>query len=199
MDKQSVLGAAQDRVEWLRSKTNYLEFPSSPKAKAASACFGITLDHHQGIIVLIDAGIFAPALALVRAAFEAYVRGAWLWQCATEMDAEDYLAGGSRPNIERQLRALENAEPTAKRHLSKLKQAKWAAMSGFTHAGGLHAQRWLNDVYVEANYAPEELKSAVAFSELIGAVAAVGLAEIAGNDLLAQAVHNEWMLWVTNV
>ena len=62
-------------------------------AWATGSCFGIAQEHHHAIILLLEKGLCASAFALVRPAFEAYVRGEWLALCADEEGVSRFLNG----------------------------------------------------------------------------------------------------------
>ena len=79
--------------EWLRLAVHERELPANDRVRASGSCLAIAQDHHHAIIVLLGARLYASSFALVRIAFEAYVRGEWLDLCASAAD----IRRGSTP------------------------------------------------------------------------------------------------------
>ena len=59
----------------LHELTDPVEMLETTRNRAAGACFAVANDHHAAIIHLLENELYSSALALVRALFEAYVRG----------------------------------------------------------------------------------------------------------------------------
>jgi hypothetical protein len=140
---------------------------------------------------LIEHSLYASAFGLLRSEFEAYVRGQWLMHCITESQADEFLKGKTPPRIDRILSVLEETPSFEEKYLSKIKSRVWDAMCAYTHAGGLHLQRWNTSVAVEPNYSAEELVEVLNFAEIFGALAVVGIAELASDDGLAHQVLSQ--------
>lgn len=73
----------------------------------SGGCLAIAQDHHHAIVVLLDSKLYASVFALVRIAFEAYVRGEWLGLCATDAAVKKFLRGKEPLKIDVLLEALE--------------------------------------------------------------------------------------------
>ncbi len=185
MIKNEEIIAAGNYVELLRLSVHELDVPNNSRTRAAGSCFAIAQEHHHAIVKLIEFGLFASAFALVRVEFEAYVRGEWLSQCAGDAIIEAFLRGKEPPRINCLLSELEMLESFNKKILSQIKQKNWKTMCGFTHTGGLQVQRWNTEDGIEANYSEEEVLEVLGFAEIIASLAVIGVARLAGNDLLA--------------
>lgn len=133
------LNAANAYGEWLRVVVHERALPANPRVKASGGCLAIAQDHHHAIVVLLDSRLYASVFALVRIAFEAYVRGEWLGLCATDAEVEKFLSGKERPKIGILLEALEKTPAFQDQALSHIKKRTWDAMCAYTHTGGLHA------------------------------------------------------------
>lgn len=48
------------------------------------------MEHQKAIVLLMARSFYGSAFALVRILFEAYVRGVWLHQCASEAQLYDF-------------------------------------------------------------------------------------------------------------
>lgn len=176
---------AKQYVEALHSSVDGLAVPSDTRTRVAGACFSIALDHHHAIVLLVEARLFAAAFALVRLAFEAYVRGEWLSQCASDPLVEAFFEGKEPPKIDCMLAEMEMLDAFNEKLLSDIKSKSWRSMCAYTHTGGLHVQRWNTADGIEANYDREEVLEIVKFAEGIGSLAIIGVARLANDDELA--------------
>jgi hypothetical protein len=129
-----------------------------------------------------------PACALVRIAFEAFVRGEWLALCATDAAIEDFIAGTDPPKIDKLLAALELTPAFSEKVLSGVKAKSWRAMCDYTHTGGIHIRRWNTAEAIEPNYDDGMLNKALSFAEVIGSMSVLGLATLAEDIQLALRV-----------
>jgi hypothetical protein len=145
-------------------------------------------EHHYSIVFLVENHLRGSAFALVRPAFEAYIRGEWLALCATDTIVESFWAGGKPPKIDKLLAELEQTPAFSENVLSSIKARSWRAMCDYTHTGGRHIQRWNSAYAIEANYDDGETLEVLSFSAIIGSLSVLGLATLAGNNELALRV-----------
>lgn len=177
--------SAEGYVEKLGSSLNDLQLPSDSRTKVASACLAIAQDHHHAIVILLKEKLFAAAISLVRVEFEAYVRGKWLYLCASDAIISSFIGGKEPPKLDCLISNLEMLESFDEKVLSKMKRGTWNAMCAFTHTGGLHVQRWISENGIEPTYLQDDLIEALKFAEVIASWAGMGLANIANDDDLA--------------
>ena len=175
-------------VEWLRAAVHDKEVSAAPRVRAAVACLGIAQEHHESIVLLIEHKLNASAYALLRVAFESYVRGMWLALCASDEQVTHFWAGGEPPKMDALLLQLERDPGFSEEVFSGIKRAHWRTLCAFTHAGGLQVQRWNSETSIEPTYAPTEVAQVLFFAELIGSLAVIGVAQVAHDDELAQRV-----------
>ena len=160
--------------------------PSNLRNRMAGACFAITLEHHQAVTVLAaqKQPLYASAFALVRPAYESYVRGMWLSHCAEDTQVETFANDGKIPGMGSLARAVEiagNLDP----QLSGIYTRNWSAFCSFTHSGGLHAQRWNTPEAIEPNFSDVEVREALQFTSAMALLAAIGVASLVSNESLA--------------
>lgn len=179
-------------VEELRLSVHELDVPSNNRTRAAGSCFAIAQEHHHAIVRLVEWKLFAAAFALIRIEFEAYIRGEWLSQCASDSIVEAFLKGKEPPKIDCLLAELEMLDSFKQKVLSQIKQKTWKSMCAYTHTGGLHVQRWNTYDGIEANYARDEVLEVVKFGEIIASLAVIGVARLAGDNELAVRVFESF-------
>jgi hypothetical protein len=176
---------AGQHVEWLRQTVHEKSLPSNNRTRAAGACYAISQEHHHAIVLLIEHRLYASSFSLLRAGFEAYVRGEWLALCATEEEIENYIRDKEPPQINVLLAAIEQTPGFSEKILSRIKTQSWKTMCAYTHTGGLHIQRWNSSEAIEPSYSSEEILEVLGLIELIGTMAALGVAGLANDDELA--------------
>lgn len=185
---QVIDAAAVDYLNWIGQAIHKCDLPATNRVRAAAGCLAIAQDHHHAIVVLLDHGRFASAFALVRVAFEAYVRGEWLAVCATDAEVDGFVQGIEPPKFRLLLEALEQTAAFKQQVLSQMKAQAWDAMCAYTHTGGLHVQRWNTSDGIEPNYDEDELKEVLSFAETIGSLAVIGVAWLADDVTAAETV-----------
>jgi hypothetical protein len=170
--------------ESLRLAVHERGLPATNRVRAAASCYSIAQDHHHAIVVLLGAHLYASCFALLRVAFEAYVRGEWLALCATNAQVKKFLNGREPPKIDILLGALEGTETFKEGRLTLIKKQTWKTLCGYTHTGGIHVQRWNTSDGVEANYSIGELLEMLRFADIVAALSVLGILSIA-NDVTA--------------
>lgn len=190
---QERIQKAGEFVEWLRMSVHEQELPAGNRVRAAASCYAIAQDHHHAIVLLIESRLYASSFALIRLEFEAYVRGLWLALCANESQIEKFVScpEWEPPKINDLIRGVENSPDPPEKALSKIKSQSWNSMCAYTHTGGLHVQRWNTEDGIEPNYSSDEVEEVLTFSEIIGAMSVIGIAELGGMNELAQRVLSE--------
>lgn len=183
--------------EWMRVMVHERSLPAGDRVRAAGGCFAICQDHHHGIVVLLDARLYASCFALLRVAFEAYVRGEWLAQCATDAQVSEFLEGEEPPPINQLLSALESKEGFAEGRLSQIKKENWRALCGYTHTGGIHVQRWNTASGIEPNYAVSEIVEVLRFADIVVALSVLGVLTLANDADAALKVLEHFKLRVS--
>ena len=176
-DKQ--LNDANAYGEWLRLAVHEKSLPANNRVRAAGSCLSIAQDHHHAIVVLLSARLYASCFALLRVAFEAYVRGEWLALCATEPQVRRFLNGREPPKIDKMLDALARQDAFSEGRLSLIKKRNWKALCGYTHTGGIHVQRWNTSDGIEANYSIVELLEVLRFADIIATLSVLGVLSLA--------------------
>jgi len=174
---------------WIDARIDGLDIPNNVRVRLAAACLDMALEHHCAILLLTRQERYGSAAALARCAFEAYVRGVWLYYCAT--DAE---LGRLRHNdrIDKCLRdlivELEQHEAFNVGVLSQVKNQSWRAMNSMTYGGMQQLSRRMTADEIRPSYTDAESADAVSSATSIALLAAIAVAAIAGDEELARAV-----------
>lgn len=158
---------------------------SSDRTRVAAGAFAAALEHHHAIGVLFRERLNSSAFALVRAEYEAYVRGLWFAHCATDDQLSSFIGGAEPPKLHVLLEQIEALPTFESKTLSSIKAESWKSMCSYTHTGALQVQRWNTEDAITSRHSREEIEAVVAFCNVFALLAAVGVAALENNDLLA--------------
>lgn len=188
MDFAARISTAGQFVELLRLLEHERDIPRTLRARTGSACLGLAQEHHHSIVLLTERGLYGSAFTLLRSVFEAYVRGVWLLHCATDQQVDAFANGTKPPKISLLILAVEETLQFQEGNLSGVERAHWSAMCAYTHSGGLHVQRWQTEESVEPSYQEDEVNEMLLLAELFGAVSAVALLGLIGDETAVNKV-----------
>lgn len=158
---------AKDFGIWLHEMTNDKLFPNPNLEMVGMALLQNVLDVDDAIIILIETKLPGPALALARPLFENFVRGFWLWSCATEIEINAFLDGEldgkfwSVPKIPNLINEIKKINVEAATWFDTVYTNNKNLFDGFTHGGSEHVIRRCSGLIVEPNYSEEELRALV--------------------------------------
>lgn len=121
---------------------------NSEKAKASKIMCSIVFEHAESAKMLLAAGNFTSATALVRLQYEALVRSIWLLYAASdiavsklmcELTSDSAAKANKLPMLSEMLNKLEGKAPKeALDMLLEFKEYSWKPLSSYIHAG-IHA------------------------------------------------------------
>jgi hypothetical protein len=185
MQMPQSISKAFDLVMWIEGVLHDLSLPSSDRTRIAGACFAAALEHHHAVVVLFRERLNGSAFALMRSAYEAYVRGVWLARCATDMQLSSFIDGVEPPKLDVMLYAIEKIPTYEGKTLSSVKVANWKSMCSYTHTGALQVQRWNTSEAITSRHSPEEIEEVLGFTNGFALLSALGVAMLAENESLA--------------
>lgn len=121
--------------DWIVGCYDALPVICDGRVELAVACYYITWQHQAAIARLCCWGLFAPATALIRCAWDSYTRGMWLQFAATPEQLEDFKRTGEIPKDKAILTAIQTAIPETENGFIKAREAKYSHLSDLTHTG----------------------------------------------------------------
>ena len=170
---------SQDLSKWLNLKLDGLTIPSDDTSRAAAACLDLAMEHQVAVFILVNNKLYGSAFSLARCAFEAYVRGTWLSNCANEKQTELYLKDKLDLTFQSYIDDIEKLDGYSDGLLSTVKKSNWKLFNSLTHTGAHQAFRRNTEESIEANYKPEEIKEIVWFVNAISIMAGYEVAGMA--------------------
>jgi hypothetical protein len=186
---QTATSIAQDDLAWIHANLEGLSIKGEHRHRIPGQLFDLSIEHHSGIITLISMRTYASAFALVRCAFECFVRGAWLHYCASDDDIEAFVEKDIiAPRFGALISAIEERPEFAGKFLSTVKDGAWNAMNGYTHGGVHQVSRRLQGDYIEPAFEDASLLEVIRFCRTMALIAFGQIAGLAGrSDLVDQA------------
>ena len=182
------LAQGHELAAWIEHHVHNLPLEGSLRVRFAGTCFLVAQEHHQAILLLLSQAhpMHAPAFALVRPVFEAYIRGVWLAHCATDENLERFAKGDSPPKMPKMLEAIEETPGFNSGQLSTIYARSWSAMCAYTHTGSQQVMRWNTSDAIQQDYSATDVDEALSFTNALAILSTIGLAAIAANDELAE-------------
>ena len=187
---QTVLEQLQESgglIHWVHARLDGLKVPDLPTSKRVQltgACWHLVVEHHGAVVVLVESGLHGSALALLRPAFESFVRGLWLLLAAS--DAE--VGNASRDDFPNDffgkiVRDLEQPGILDEGKLSWIKGPQWKQLCSYTHTGYQQIGARLTSEGLGYQYQNVELAGALTMADslcLMCLIHFAGLAEMRG-------------------
>lgn len=168
-------------------------YPPGRRTQLQVAYCHLVIEHQFAVAHLLEGRMTASAFALARPAFEALVKGLWLYHCATDEELEKHASGRELDQIaklsERLLLVDLPAVITTSIH--RVKTDYWKALSSLTHMGHSQLRYWLNEDGVQANYPDAALHELANFASF--------MALVAGRELALRASNTEGVIRLTDM
>lgn len=120
-------------THWIYERVNGLSVKTDDETRVVAACFDMVLEHQQAVTILTDFKLYGSAFTLARSAFEAYVRGVWLRNCATDEQWKEYLNDNFRTSFGKLIDDIEKLDAYSTGTLLAAKNSCWDLLNSFTH------------------------------------------------------------------
>ncbi len=177
----------KESILWVQQHLDGLTLAEPCKRSYLSgACLHASIEHGMAILVLVDEGLYGSALALIRLQFEAYVRGMWLAQCASDCEVDK--AGRDKfLAIDGMIASLEGPGLLDSALLSTIKGDAWKSLNSLTHTGYQQIGPRLNKEGIGSYFDDDQIRVALNWAEALTILCAVAFAGLARDDQLALA------------
>lgn len=179
---------AETLIRWLDEQIDGLAIKSDDRSRFAAGCLDVALEHQKAIVLLIHNQLYGSAFSLVRPIFESYIRGVWLLNCATDEQLRQIKRDKLRRSFEDLVKEVERVDGYDEGVLSEVKQRSWKAMNSYTHSGVLQITRRNKEATIEPNYDNDEIIEVLKFAIIVGLLAALAEALMAGSLTLANDI-----------
>lgn len=190
-DLDPVLKNARELGGWIAHHQDGLEIKTVDGIRVPGALFDLAIEYQDGIVHLASARIYGPAFALIRAQFEAFVRGTWLRLCATPVELKRFTESDKiKQKFWELIDAIEAHPEFGDQVLSGIHQKVWKAMNSYTHAGMLQVARRMKAGSIEPNYEPAEVLEVIQAAGFFALLALHQIGRMAGDHELVTKTHD---------
>jgi uncharacterized protein DUF6988 len=179
---QTSLVSAADLSNWFDSSIHGLKIPSRDRETMAAALFDQVHEHHKAIQLLLKNSFIGSAFSLERSVFENFVRGVWLWRCASDKDVERFKTDKINRGIDDLIVEIEKGPGYNRSVLSKIKKTAWKAMCSYAHGGYLQSVRRITPGSITPRYTEGEMLELINFSEIVALLAAYEIFSMAKRE-----------------
>ena len=183
--KSNLSSRYKESMLWVQQHLDGLTLAEPCKRSYLSgACLHASIEHGMAILVLVDEGLYGSALALIRLQFEAYVRGLWLAQCASDSEV-DKAGHDEFPKINSMIESLEKPGLLDSALLSTIKGGAWKSLNSLTHTGYQQIGSRLNQYGIGPYFDDDQIRVALNWAEALTILCTVAFAGLAKDDQLA--------------
>ncbi len=158
-----IVNKSKDLANWLHERVDGLIARSDERTRIVAACFDTVLEHQQACTILTEKKLYGSAFALARSAFEGYIRGLWLRECAPDDQIQRFLKDDFRVGFQSMIDDIEELEEYATGILAAAKKAGWPTLNSFTHTGFQQVIRRNTDDYIEPDYSDQDIETIINF------------------------------------
>lgn len=173
MNRDELLSKSIELIQWVDSQLDGQDVPATMRGRLAAGALYTAQQHHRAIILLACKKILASAFALMRPMNEAYVRGIWLSQRASDTALEKFVKTSKIPKHQELIDQIEKLESFQGGELSELKRSNWKFMNDFTHTGAQQIIRHNTEESVEQCFEDAEIFALINHSNAIGVLTGI--------------------------
>jgi hypothetical protein len=174
------------------SLVNDIHFSANNRNRLAGACFDLALEHHNAVIVLIEARLGACAFALQRIIYEAHIRGLWLLHVAKANDIANYMELKSKP-LDKMVREINCHANLAEAGYTKFQAYAKTILDDYVHCGYRAVSRRNSTDAIEEVHCEEQEIEALTFADLFSLMTVEQIVTMSGNQKLAATYHQEYV------
>lgn len=174
---------SENLIHWLDRLIEGLSIPSNDRAKIATSCLDVALEHYKSIVLTTTVSFHGSAFALVRLEFEAYIRGVWLLYCASDDELERFKEDKLDKSFGDMIADLEALEAFNVGVLSKIKRESWQAMNSFSHTGLFQVVKRSTATKIISNYPAEEIVGTLDIADSIALLVSLAVVDVTTGDV----------------
>lgn len=178
----------KESMLWVQQHLDGLTLADPCKRSYLSgACLHASFEHGLAILVLVHEELYGSVLALIRLQFEAYVRGLWLAECATDSEVDKAGSDKFPFQIDKMIASLEKSGLLDSAMLSAIKSDAWKPLNSLTHTGYQQIGPRLSKEGIGSHFNDDQIRVALNWAEALAILCTVAFAGLAKDDQLALA------------
>lgn len=179
MSLESKIQDAVNYSESLDKAISGITLPNKPsRNESALRLFAIAHEHYQSMLLLLNNLRITSCATLLRPLLESYMRGLWIWKCATTLEIQEILTN------KRKFKGLSQLIKEIKENdsieiqlipIGEDSEKLINTMHDLTHTGTLHIEKWNRTNIIEPKFKQEEIEEILQSTEAIGSSAVLAI------------------------
>jgi len=173
-----------------------IQFTTTNRLRISNSYYRLAMDHQIAVILMVEHTLFGSAKAMLRPLLDAFARGVWFKEKATDDQIRGFLTEGENSRVPPPYPVLFKALDEVDRFefsFTGLYKTYLPMFHDFTH-GGLHqigAYNTANDI--QANFTPEDIAGTLRASATLGWLACSEMAENCDRNDLAVCLRTAYL------
>ncbi|WP_223999129.1 DUF6988 family protein [Cupriavidus pinatubonensis] len=165
------------------------------RTRLAVAFQQLAIEHYGGLIRLCTHGQCSSAFALYRPQFEAFVRGAWFHICASDEQADSFLAGKLKiGGVDSLARQIEERKVFEQGLLKQAKDQVYDHLCDLTHGGTAQIRARMQGSDIRTQFKPEHAARLLESAAIVCALSCFEIARVLDDQNLYERAAQAHML-----
>jgi len=191
MNLSQTLDNAKIFANTIDNKLDGLALDGDVRSRVFNVLLHLSLEHYSSTILLMRSRMNGSAAALLRPQYEAFMRGLYYLQCASEKEIELFIEGKEPKKLYKIVEQLESNFAIENNPITNIYSSLKRKMHGFTHGGLEQLQRRFNGSEIIGNYSDEACLQIITLSHILAIYAATFTAAAANKEELASEFVKE--------
>ena len=163
------------------------------RERIAMGMLSIALDHREAVLLLVSKGARSSAMALMRPIFDSLVSGYWMTACATDQQAQAFMAERHAPSLDTLIRKLQKHDAVGAL-FGHIKRLHGTLLHDFVHGGPRQVSRWISPAEIGPRHSDLEMVEVLRVVDVLGLFACVVREDLTGRDSQPFLVRLQAML-----
>ncbi|MCY9871170.1 DUF6988 family protein [Vibrio barjaei] len=172
----------------INSLCSKMTIEASHRNRLAASLYHISNQHHYSIIELVMKKHLGSAFALARPQMEAYIRGEWAANCASEEEILVFLEGKGKTRLDFYTNALEANKDYDHSALLALKDSVWSLFCDFTHGGGSQASWHISKTSIGYVFGSPQIKQLRNVSDSVALSNSLSFARLCSDERISKRI-----------
>ncbi|MBU9382118.1 DUF6988 family protein [Burkholderia gladioli] len=146
----------------------------------------LCLEHHTGLLRLAEVGIYGAAFALYRPQFDAFVRGAWIRACASDVWIGGFQKNEKQPPVIKNIiNSLEKVDGYEDGLLTKFRETAYGLLCDFTHGGTVQVRMRVAPGSIKMGWSEDHVAGLLRSSSALALLGCIEISRLAKDEEMA--------------
>lgn len=175
---------SQELTNWIDGRME-IGIDQEKRGRLSATCLDMVHEHQKSIGILLEHNCYGSAFALLRPAYEAYLRGEWIWLCATEKQMQELLEKDRiQPHVRDMVSDIREQDSSVGRVVEKIRGDYMSTFSSFVHTGSWQILARNTEQTIEPNYENQNIQSLIFLADIFALLAGLRMARLSGSQRL---------------